>query len=190
VKKSISIFCLIALLLSTSSLTLFYWVQEQLHEQERFSNMDASELYAKAYSANDTDHLISLQLKDKFILPDGYEWEEEGREFSHEGMFYDIVSLTKTDKGWELIATSDKDEAEIVAKQHKSQHADKEMTGQRSSKKQKSNFNFSLYDQWIETAYLKVEVVSNQLTYTTFQDRLTKLCLGQVTPPPKEVYFI
>ena len=189
-KKSISIFCLIALLLSTSSLTLFYWAQEQLHEQERFANMDASDLYGKAYSENDTDHLISLQLKDKYILPDGYEWEEEGREFSHEGMFYDIVSLTKTDMGWELIAASDEDEAEIVAKQHKSHNADKEMTGQRSSKKHKSNFNFSLYDQWVETANLKVGVVSNQLRYATYQDRLTQLYLGQVSPPPKDVYFI
>ena len=189
-KKSISIFCLIALLLSTSSLTLFYWVQEQWHEQERFANIDAGELNTKADSENDTDHLISLQLKDKFILPDGYEWEEEGREFSHEGMFYDIVSLTKTDMGWELIAASDKDEAEIVAKQHKSQHADKEMTGQRSSKKQKSSFNFSLYDQWVEAAYLKPGVVSNQLSYSTYQDRLTQLYLGQVSPPPKDVYFI
>ncbi len=165
-------------------------MQEQLHEQERFANIDASDLYGKAYSENDTDHLISLQLKDKYILPDGYEWEEEGREFSHEGMFYDIVSLTKTDKGWELIAASDEDEAEIVAKQHKSHNADKEMTGQRSSKKHKSNFNFSLYDQWVETAYLKVGEVSNQLRYATYQDRLTPLYLGQVSPPPKDVYFI
>jgi len=165
-------------------------VQEQWHEQERFSNINAGELYATAYSENDTDHLISLQLKDKFILPDGYEWEEEGREFSHEGMFYDIVSLTKTDKGWELIAASDKDEAEIVAKQHKSQHADKEMTGQRSSKKQKGSFNFSLYDQWVEAAYLKPGVVSNQLSYSTYQDRLTQFYLGQVSPPPKDIYFI
>ena len=187
VKKSFTIFCLIALLLSTSSLTLFYWVQEQWHEQERFTNIDAGELYAKAYSENYTDHQITLQLKDKSILPEGYQWEEEGREFSHEGMFYDIVSLTKTDTGWELIASSDEEEAEIVAKQHKSQHADKEIAGQHHSKKQKTNFNFSLYDQCFETSYLKEITLLNKLNYTTYQDRLMQLCLGQVSPPPKAV---
>ena len=186
-KKSISIFCLIALLLSTSSLTLFFWVQEQWHEQERFANIDAGELFAKGYSENETYHQVILQLKDKYILPEGYQWEEKGREFSYEGMFYDIVSLTKTDTGWELIAASDEEEAEIVAKQHKSQHANKEIAGQHHSKKQKTNFNFSLYDQCFETSYLKEITFLNKHKYSTYKDDLTKLYLGQVSPPPKAV---
>ena len=186
-KKSISIFCLIALLLSTCSLNLFFWVQEQWHEQERFANIDAGELFAKGYSENETYQQVILQLKDKYILPEGYQWEEKGREFSYEGMFYDIVSLTKTDTGWELIAASDEEEAEIVAMQHKSQHANKEIAGQHHSKKQKTNFNFSLYDQCFEASYLNEVRLMNQLIYSSYKDDLTQLYLGQVSPPPKEV---
>jgi len=179
-KKTIAIFCFTALLLSTSSLSLFYWVQEQWHEQERFASIAAGE-------SIEEEHQITFLLKDKTILPEGYQWEEEGREFSHQGMFYDIVSLTKTATGWELIAASDKEEAEIVAKQQKTQHTDKEMAGQHHSKKQNTNFNFSLYDQWTDTAALIVSISSVQHANTFYQDRLTQLFLGQISPPPKAV---
>ncbi len=179
-KKTIAICCFAALLLSTSSLSLFYWVQEQWHEQERFASIAAGE------SIEEEDQ-ITLQLKDKTILPEGYQWEEEGREFSHNGMFYDIVALTKTATGWELIAASDKEEAAIVANQQKTQHADKELTGQHASKKIKTSFHFSLYDQWTDTAALIVSINSVQQANTFYQDRLTQLFLGQISPPPKAV---
>lgn len=155
-------------------------MQEQWHEQERFANIAGGE-------SIEEEHQITLLLKDKTILPEGYQWEEEGREFSHQGMFYDIISLTKTESGWELIAASDKEEAEIVAKQQKTQHADKEMAGQHHSKKQKTNFNFSLYDQYFETNYLKELAALNQPAYSNYKDNLTQLFLGQISPPPKEV---
>jgi hypothetical protein len=60
-----------------------------------------------------------LTLKDKSILPEGYHWEEKGREFSYKGMFYDIVSIKQTKEGWVIKAASDEEEAEIVANQHK-----------------------------------------------------------------------
>ncbi len=155
-------------------------MQEQWHEQERFANIAGGE-------SIEEEHQITLLLKDKTILPEGYQWEEDGREFSHQGMFYDIISLTKTESGWELIAASDKEEAEIVAKQQKTQHADKEMAGQHHSKKQKTNFNFSLYDQWTDATALIVSINSVQQANTFFQDRLTQLFLGQISPPPKAV---
>jgi hypothetical protein len=179
-KKTIAIFCFTALLLSTSSLSLFYLVQEQWHEQERFASIAAGETIEE-------DHQIKLLLKDKTILPEGYQWEEEGREFSHQGMFYDIISLTKTESGWELIAASDKEEAEIVAKQHKTRHSDKEIAGQHHSKKQKTNFNFSLYDQYFETICLKELAALNQPAYSNYKANLTQLFLGQISPPPKAV---
>lgn len=168
------------MLLSTSSLSLFYWIQEQWHEQERFASITAGETIEE-------DHQIKLLLKDKTILPEGYQWEEEGREFSHQGMFYDIISLTKTESGWELIAASDKEEAEIVAKQHKTRHSDKEIAGQHHSKKQKTNFNFSLYDQYFETICLKELAALNQPAYSNYKANLTQLFLGQISPPPKAV---
>ena len=155
-------------------------MQEQWHEQERFASITAGETIEE-------DHQIKLQLKDKTILPEGYQWEEEGREFSHQGMFYDIISLTKTESGWELIAASDKEEAEIVAMQQKTQHADKEIAGQHHSKKQKTNFNFSLYDQYFETICLKELAALNQPAYSNYKANLTQLFLGQISPPPKAV---
>lgn len=155
-------------------------MQEQWHEQERFASIAAGETIEEA-------HQITLHLKDKTVLPEGYHWEEEGREFSHNGMFYDIVALTKTATGWELIAASDKEEAEIVANQHKTQHADKELRGQHASKKLKTSFHFSLYDQWTDTAAFIVSINSVQQANIFYQDRLTQLFLGQISPPPKAV---
>lgn len=46
-EKLIAIFCFAALLLSTSSLSYFYWLQEKLHEQERFASIDVGEILEK-----------------------------------------------------------------------------------------------------------------------------------------------
>lgn len=155
-------------------------MQEQLHEQDRFTSINAGE-------SIEEEHQITLHLKDKAILPKGYQWEEMGREFSHEGMFYDIVSLTHTQAGWELIATSDKEEAEIVLKQNKIQQTDKEIGGQQKSSKQKSNFSFSIYDLYVEYTYQVSILQLNQIVFSTLKDRLTHPYLSQVSPPPKAV---
>ena len=179
-KKSIAIFCFAALLLSTSSLSLFYWVQEQWHEQERFTSIDNGEVDSK-------DHQIKLILKDKAILPEGYHWEEKGREFSHAGMFYDIISLTKTEAGWELVAASDKEEAEIVAKQSKAQHIDKELATNKKSSKQKLSLHFSLYEGFVEIQMDQSLTQANLKAYSNYQDRLTEIFSGQISPPPEAV---
>lgn len=179
-KKSIAIFCFIALLLSTSSLSLFYWVQEQWHEQERFANIEAGESLEK-------EHQIKLILQDKTILPKGYHWEEKGREFSHEGMFYDIVSLTKTEAGWEMVAAADKEEAEIVTKQSKAYHLDKEMSTNKKSSKQKLHFSFSVYDSFVEHSSYQVHLNLNSQASVYYIDRLSQQVSGQISPPPEAV---
>jgi hypothetical protein len=135
----IAIFCFAALLLSTSSLSYFYWLQEQLHEQERFASIDAGESIEQADQ-------ITLTLKDKSILPEGYQWEEKGREFSHKGMFYDIVSIEQTKEGWVIKAASDEEEAAIVANQHKLNHLDKEAQSKSSASKIKLNLSLAVYE--------------------------------------------
>jgi hypothetical protein len=139
VKKVIAICCFAALLLSTSSLSYFYWLQEQLHEQERFASIDAGESIEQADQ-------ITLTLKDKSILPEGYQWEEKGREFSHKGMFYDIVSIEQTKEGWVIKAASDEEEAAIVANQHKLNHLDKEAQSKSSASKIKLNLSLAVYE--------------------------------------------
>ena len=135
----IAICCFAALLLSTSSLSYFYWLQEQLHEQERFASIDAGESIEQADQ-------ITLTLKDKSILPEGYQWEEKGREFSYKGMFYDIVSIEQTKEGWVIKAASDEEEAEIVANQHKLNHLDKEAQSKSSPSKIKLNLSLAVYE--------------------------------------------
>jgi len=154
-KKVIAICCFAALLLSTSSLSYFYWLQEKLHEQERFASIDAGEIelknkekfeskeLSKEYESSDQ---ITLTLKDKSILPDGYQWEEKGREFSYKGMFYDIVSIKQTNEGWVIKAASDEEEAEIVANQHKAHQLNKEAESKSNSSKIKLNLSLAVYE--------------------------------------------
>jgi len=135
----IAICCFAALLLSTSSLSYFYWLQEQLHEQERFASIDAGESIEQADQ-------ITITVKDKSILPEGYHWEEKGREFSYKGMFYDIVSIEQTKEGWVIKAASDEEEAAIVADQHKLNHLGKEAESKSSSSKIKLNLSLAVYE--------------------------------------------
>jgi major membrane immunogen (membrane-anchored lipoprotein) len=160
-KKVIAICCFAALLLSTSSLSYFYWLQEKLHEQERFASIDAekfdlnntetfeSKEHSKEHESDDdinSDDQITITVKDKSILPEGYQWEEKGREFSHKGMFYDIVSIKKTKEGWVIKAASDEEEAAIVANQHKLNRLDKEAQSKSSSSKIKLNLSLAVYE--------------------------------------------
>lgn len=74
-------------------------LQEKLHETERFAMIDVSQMAEKENDSDDSSgNQIKLVLKDKTILPQGYQWEEKGREFSYQGMFYDIVSIEKQRK--------------------------------------------------------------------------------------------
>ena len=135
----IAIFCFAALLLSTSSISYFYWLQEKLHEQERFASIDTGESIEQADQ-------ITIIVKDKSILPEGYQWEEKGREFSYKGMFYDIVSIEQTKEGWVIKAASDEEEAAIVANQHKLNHLGKEAESKSSSSKIKLNLSLAVYE--------------------------------------------
>ena len=166
-KKVIAIFCFAALLLSSSSLSYFYKLQEKLHEQERFASIDEgkfeinnketfeSKEHSKDYnnevdSDDDTDiqsgDQITITVKDKTVLPEGYLWEEKGREFSYKGMFYDIVSIEQTKEGWVIKAASDEEEAAIVANQNKVQHLDKEAQSKSSSSKIKLKLSLAVYE--------------------------------------------
>ena len=157
----IAICCFAALFLSTSSLSYFYKLQEKLHEQERFASIDAGEFElnnkesfeSKEHSneheidndINSGDQ-ITITVKDKSILPEGYQWEEKGREFSYKGMFYDIVSIEQTKEGWVIKAASDEEEAAIVANQHKAQHLNKEAQSKSSASKIKLNLSLAVYE--------------------------------------------
>jgi len=111
VKKVISIICIVALLLSTSSFAYFYWLQEHLHQTKVFS-----EIKAGTFKEDDICHtFITLELKEKSVLPKGYEWEEEGKEFIYKGMLFDIVAMEQTKEGWLIKAASDEEEALMVS---------------------------------------------------------------------------
>jgi hypothetical protein len=195
-KKVIAICCFAALLLSTSSLSYFYWLQEKLHEQERFASIDAGEIelknkekfeskeLSKEYESSDQ---ITLTLKDKSILPDGYQWEEKGREFSYKGMFYDIVSIEQTKEGWVIKAASDEEEAEIVANQHKLNHLDKEVQSKSSSSKIKLNLSLAVYECPSFNTQSLISYTLLKKKYPFLTTPILSSYLGDISHPPETV---
>lgn len=182
-KKLIAIACFAALLLSTSSLSYFYWLQEKLHEKERFTIIDAGQILEKE---NDSDQ-ITLIVKDRSILPEGYQWEEKGREFSYKGMFYDIVSIEKTKEGWIIKAASDEAEAAIVANQHKLNHLNKEAESKSSSSKIKLSLSLALYEC---PSFNKQSLINHTLLkkkYSSYATSILSSYSTDISHPPEAV---
>ena len=182
-KKLIAIACFAALLLSTSSLSYFYWLQEKLHEKERFTIIDAGQILEKE---NDSDQ-ITLIVKDRSILPEGYQWEEKGREFSYKGMFYDIVSIEKTKEGWIIKAASDEAEAAIVANQYKLNHLNKEAESKSSSSKIKLSLSLALYEC---PSFNKQSLINHTLLkkkYSSYATSILSSYSTDISHPPEAV---
>ena len=184
-KKLIAIACFAALLLSTSSLSYFYWLQEKVHEQERFANIEAGKF--EQNDDNDNKDQITLIVKDKSVLPEGYHWEEKGREFSHKGMFYDIVSIKKTSKGWVIKAASDEEEAAIVANQHKLNHLDKEAQSKSTSSKIKLNLSLALYECPSFNKQSLFNYILLKKKYPSLNTPILSSYSGLITHPPETV---
>ena len=182
-KKLIAIFCFAALLLSTSSLSYFYWLQEKLHEQERFASIDAGEILEKE---NDIDQ-ITILVKDKSILPQGYQWEEKGREFSYKGMFYDIVSIKQTKEGWVIKAASDEEEAAIVANQQKVHHLNKEAESKSTSSKIKFNLSLAVYECPSFNTQSLFNYTLLKKKYPTLTTPILSSYSGDISHPPETV---
>jgi hypothetical protein len=171
-KNAFAIVCLFCILLTTSSISYFYWLEEALHEKDTFALIDAGKLNA----IKENEHQIKLVLNDKDLLPDGYTWEEEGREFSYKGMFYDIISLKKTANGWELIAASDEEEADMVAKQ--------------SSHSKSLHFKFSKIQLlFIAPNYFQSNYLFNlsNIFYTECHASITHRTIRNASPPPERI---
>ena len=184
-KKVIAICCFAALLLSTSSVSYFYWLQEKVHEQERFANIEAGKF--EQNDDNDNKDQITLIVKDKSVLPEGYHWEEKGREFSYKGMFYDIVSIKKTSKGWVIKAASDEEEAAIVANQHKLNHLDKEAQSKSTSSKIKLNLSLALYECPSFNKQSLFNYILLKKKYPSLNTPILSSYSGLITHPPETV---
>jgi hypothetical protein len=195
-KKVIAICCFAALLLSTSSLSYFYKLQEKLHELERFASIDAgkfelnntetfeSKEYSKEHESGDQ---ITITVKDKSILPDGYQWEEKGREFSYKGMFYDIISIKQTKEGWVIKASSDEEEAAIVANQHKLNHLDKEAQSKSSSSKIKLSLSLAVYECPSFNNQSLFNYTSLKIKYPFLTTPILSSYSGAIPHPPETV---
>ena len=176
----IAICCFAALLLSTSSLSYFYWLQEQLHEQERFASIDAGESIEQADQ-------ITLTVKDKTVLPEGYQWEEKGRDFSYNGMFYDIISIEQTKEGWVIKAASDEEEAAIVANQHKLNHLNKEAESKSSSSKIKLNLSLAVYECPSFNTQSLINYILLKMKYPSLTTPILSSYSGVISHPPETV---
>lgn len=175
-KRLLSIICICALLLSTSSLSYFYWLEEKIHESKIFAQIDKEEWQIKEHQ-----NIISLVVDNKEILPEGYEWEEEGREFSHQGMFYDIISVQKTNKGWIIKAASDEEEAVMVAAKTKAQIKDQQ--AHKKSKNFKIHISKIVFHHDFEN--IIVTLCIDHKKFFDFSQSESQIYLGSTSPPPK-----
>ena len=175
------------MLLSTSSLSYFYWLQEKVHEQERFANIEDGKFEENV--DYDNKDQITLIVKDKSILPQGYHWEEKGREFSYKGMFYDIVSIEQTKEGWVIKAASDEEEAAIVANQHKVHSLNKDPKSKTSSEssKIKLNLNFEVYDCNQVFDYKYSAIIQDKKGYLYYTAPILNTYIGEIAHPPETV---
>ena len=191
-KKVFAIGCFAALLLSTSSLSYFYWLQEKIHEQERFTKIDAEQVGLSETEGLDSitssdEHQISLLLKDKSILPEGYQWEEKGREFSYKGMFYDIVSVKHTPAGWVLLARSDEEEAAIVANQNNVHHLNSAAEASAKSSKIKLNGTYAIYETLQLSIHLATPIILMSPKFGFYGTLILNTYSGEITHPPQLV---
>ena len=176
VKKSITIFCLIALLLSTSSFSFYLWIREQVHEAKIFAM-----IHNKNYQINDGQSSISFTLENKTVLPKGYVWEEEGREFIHQGKLYDIVSTVKTNDGWTITAVSDDIELYMLNGNlelaiNSNTHAEKS--------KIKINIGQFIYDKHV-ISYHRYFPKVKTLFFDHYLLSNHSIYIGQESPPPQ-----
>ena len=181
----IAICCFAALLLSTSSVSYFYWLQEKVHEQERFANIDSGKF--EKNDDNDNKDQITLLVKDKSILPEGYQWEEKGREFSYKGMFYDIISIEKTKEGWVIKAASDEAEAAIVANQNKVNHLNKEAESKSSSSKIKLSLSLAVYECPSFNKLILINFTLLKKKYSSYATSILSSYSTDISHPPEAV---
>ena len=158
-----------------------------MHEQERFANIEAGKF--EENDDNDNMDQITLLLKDKSVLPEGYHWEEKGREFSYKGMFYDIVSIEQTKEGWVIKAASDEEEAAIVANQHKVHSLNKDPKSKTSSEssKIKLNLSFAFYDCNQVFDYKFSAFIQDKKGYFIYTTPIFNPYSGEITHPPEAV---
>ena len=175
-KKSVSIFCLIALLLSTSSFSFYLWIREQVHEAKVFAMIQDNKLQQQ-----DIQSSISFVVENKTALPEGYHWEEEGREFSHHGKLYDIISTIKTNNGWMITAVSDDIELNML-------NGNLELAINNNSHSEKSKIKISIgqfiYDKH-GVSYQRYFPIAKSLFFDNYLVSNHCIYLGQVSPPPQ-----
>ena len=158
-----------------------------MHEQERFANIEAGKF--EEDDDNDNMDQITLLLKDKSVLPEGYQWEEKGREFSYKGMYYDIVSIEQTKEGWVIKAASDEEEAAIVANQHKvhSFNKDPKSNSSSESSKIKLNLSFAFYECNQVFDYKFSAFIQDKKGYFIYTTPILNPYSGEITHPPEAV---
>ena len=159
-----------------------------MHEQEQFASIDADEILEKENDSNNhNSDQITITVKDKSILPEGYQWEEKGREFSYKGMFYDIISIEQTKEGWVIKAASDEEEAAIVANQNKIQHLDKEAQSKSSSSKIKLNLSLAVYECSSFNTQRLFNYILLKKKYPSLTTPILSSYSGEVSHPPETV---
>lgn len=138
-------------------------------------------------SGDDRGDYITILVKDKSVLPKGYHWEEKGREFSFNGMFYDIFSIEQTKEGWVIKAASDKEEAAIVANQHKVHDLNKETTSKTTSSKIRLNLILALFECPLFNNAIFCNYTLQKKKYPFLTTPILSRYSGLISHPPETV---
>jgi hypothetical protein len=102
-------------------------------------------------------------------------------------MFYDIVSIKKTNEGWVIKAASDEEEAAIVANQHKAQHLNKEAGSKSSSSKIKLNLSLAVFECPSFSTQSLINYTLLKKKYPSLTTPILSSYSGEVSHPPETV---
>ncbi len=149
-KKLITIGCLFGLVISMCGLPLFYAFQKHLHKQSQFN-------YILHHPQEKMEGLVRITVDEIDNLPMGYEWEETGAEFRHQGMLFDIVSVKKINSKFEITALAD--ELEVTMEKTHDELAHQQ---QENNKKAQKIF------KWVFAPYIN-ETKSTNFVFNNFQ---------------------
>jgi len=125
-----------------------------------------------------------LEEKDLEVIPaeknPGIVWEEEGSEFSLNGEMYDVVKTTVVNGKKLLFCINDKKEKALVDQYNLA------TKGNSSSDRKSRNIDtpFNLFVNIVEDDLQHFTVFQPNL-YSSFDSRLPRNVMDQVSPPPK-----
>jgi hypothetical protein len=145
---------LTSLIISICGLPIYQAYEKQMYKIGRIK-------YINTHPLTQMDGLIKLNVSSIEHLPIGYDWEDVGTEFIHQGMIYDVLKIIKSEKGFTITALADAPEILLDQK-----HVQLAQQQKESSSKSKQIF------KWVFSPYINIQkdflLLSSQYCVSNF----------------------